>query len=226
MEREEDIDPQCTGRYGHVTVSDFSRFRTMNGDGGSRTVTNCLWRNYLKKYGKIYDKENSFRFIGDRFLVGGLFYALGLIFPTLSTETRVTINKPRAEVWKYFTDQSKLKDWLPNVKSIENISGEPMTTGSKFKITFEENGEIVMTETMTEVKEPEVFAFVLENEVITANDRITFIDKGDKTEVVENNTFSGGNIFWRSLFVVMKSTFEKKSAENYQKLKNNIENQK
>ncbi len=154
-----------------------------------------------------------------------VFFAIGLMFPTLTTETGVTINKPRDVVWQYFTDQSKLKDWLPNVKSIENISGEPMTAGSKFKITFEENGDrIVMTETMTEVKENEVFAFTLENDVITANDRLTFIDKGDKTEVVENNTFTGGNIFWRSLFAVMKSNFEKKSAENYQKLKTNIEN--
>lgn len=152
------------------------------------------------------------------------FFAVGLIYPTLTTETRVTINKPRSVVWKYFTDQSKLKEWLPNVKSIENISGEPMTAGSKFKMTFDEDGrEIVMTETMTEVKENEVFAFTLENEVITANDRIIFIDKGDKTEVVETDTFSGGNLFWRSLFALMKSNFEKNSAESYQRLKTNIE---
>lgn len=153
------------------------------------------------------------------------FLAIGFIYPTLTTETRVTINKPRTVVWKYFTDQNTLKEWLPNVKSIENISGEPMTAGSKFKMTFEENGsEIVMTETMTEVKENEVFAFILENEVMKANDRITFIDKGDKTEIVENNTFEGGNIFWRSLFALMKSGFEKNSAESYQRLKTNIEN--
>jgi uncharacterized protein YndB with AHSA1/START domain len=178
-----------------------------------------------KGKGKFMLKKIILSFIAILALLVVVFFAIGLMFPTLTTEIRVTINKPREVVWQYFTDQSKLKDWLPNVKSIENISGEPMTAGSKFKITFEENGdEIVMTETMTEVKEKEVFAFTLENNVITANDRLTFIDNGDKTEVVENNTFTGGNIFWRSLFAVMKSNFEKKSAENYQKLKTNIEN--
>jgi carbon monoxide dehydrogenase subunit G len=152
------------------------------------------------------------------------FIAIGFIYPTLTSETRVTINKPRDVVWKYFIDQKNLKDWLPNVKSFEKISGEPMTAGSKFKMTFDEDGrEIVMTETMTEVKDKEVFAFVLENEVMTANARITFIDKGDKTEVVENNTFSGGNFFWRSLFALMQSGLEKNSAAAYEKLKANIE---
>ncbi len=152
------------------------------------------------------------------------FFAIGFIFPKLTTETRVTINKPRKTVWKYFTDQNTLKEWLPNVKNIEKISGEPMTAGSKFKMTFEEDGsEIVMTETMTEVKENEVFAFILENEVMKANNRITFVDIGDKTEVIENNTLEGGNIFWRSLFAIMKSGFEKNSGDSYQRLKTNIE---
>jgi uncharacterized protein YndB with AHSA1/START domain len=163
-------------------------------------------------------------FLGIILLLVICFLALGFMYPTLTTETRLTINKPRDVVWQYFTNQNTLKDWLPNVKSIENISGEPMTAGSKFKMTFDDNGgEIVMTETMTEVKAPEIFAFTLENNVITAHDRITFIDKGDKTDVVENNTFSGGNVFWRSLFALMKSNFEKKAAENYQRLKTNVE---
>ncbi len=155
------------------------------------------------------------------------FFALGLLFPTLTSETRVTINKPRDVVWAYFVDQKNLSNWLPNVKSIENISGEPLTSGSKFKMTFEEDGrEIVMTETMTEVKEKEVFAFILENDVMKANARITFIDKGNQTEVIENNTFEGGNIFWKSLFVVLKSSFKQNSQAAYDKLKANIENSK
>jgi uncharacterized protein YndB with AHSA1/START domain len=158
------------------------------------------------------------------FLVAG-FFAIGLLNPSLSQETRVEINKPRAIVWAYFTDQSKMKEWMANVKTIERISGEPLTSGSKFKMIFEENGdEIVMTETMTEVKENEAFAFILENEVMHAEDKITFIDKGDKTELVENNTFVGGNLFWRSLFAVMKSGFSKNSKKTYERLKANIEN--
>jgi hypothetical protein len=60
--------------------------------------------------------------------------------------------------------------------------------------------------------------------VMHAEDKITFIDKGDKTELVENNTFVGGNLFWRSLFAVMKSSFANNSKETYEKLKTNIEN--
>ncbi len=153
------------------------------------------------------------------------FLAIGFFNPSVSMETRVEVNKPVGVVWAYFIDQNKMKEWLPNVKSIEPISGEPNTVGSKWKMVFEEGGsEFVMTETMTEFKENEVFAFVLENEVIRADDRITFIDKGDKTEIVENNTFVGGNIFWRSLFALTKSNCQKNSLETYQKLKTNIEN--
>ena len=160
-------------------------------------------------------------------LLAVCFLAIGWLNPSLAMETRVEINKPRSVVWKYFVGQNNLKEWLPNVKSIENIRGEPMTAGSKFKMTFEENGsEIVMTETMTEVKENEVFAFVLENEVIRADERITFIDKGDKTELVENSTLVGGNIVWRALFALSKFSFQANSAAAYQKLKTNVENLK
>lgn len=177
-----------------------------------------------ERYGNYQMKKLLLGLFGTVILLVVVFLSFGFLYPTQMTETRVTINKPREAVWAYFTDQSKLKDWLPNVKSIENMSGEPMTKGSKFRMTFVENGrEIVMTETMTEVKSNEVFAFVLENEVITANVKVMFTGNGDKTDVTEQNTFVGGNLFWRSLFAVMKASFQKQAMENYQKLKTNIE---
>lgn len=157
-------------------------------------------------------------------LLVAVFFAFGILNPSLSTETRVEIDKPRDVVWKYFTDESKMKEWMPNLKSIEPISGKPLTAGSKFRIVFEEDGtEIVMIETMKEVIKEEVFAFVLENEMINADVRIEFLDKGEKTELVEKNTFIGGNLFWRSLFAITKSNFEQNSAEIYNRLKTNIE---
>lgn len=157
-------------------------------------------------------------------LVAAAFFAIGFIWPTFTVETRVTINKPRDVVWKYFTDSSRQKEWMTNLASIEPLEGPPLTKGSKFRLTFEEDGSrIVMTETMTEVVENEVFAFVLENDVIHAEDRIVLIDRGDKTEIVETDVITGGNPMWRSLFIIMKPTFQTKSAAIYSRLKTNVE---
>lgn len=159
-------------------------------------------------------------------LVVVIFFAFGFFKPIITVETITLVNKPRNVAWKYFIDESKLKEWMTNIKSIEKISGEPNKVGSKFKMTFEENGdEIVMTETMTEFRDNEVFGFTLENEVISDDVRITFTDRGDKTEIVQTDKLTGGNIFWRSLFAILESTFHKNTAETYEKLKARIEAQ-
>ncbi len=155
-----------------------------------------------------------------------IFFAFGFFKPSINVETKILVNKPRSVAWKYFIDESKLKEWMTNIKSIEKISGEPNKVGSKFRMTFEENGdEIVMPETMTEFRDNEVFGFTLENEVINDDVRITFIDRGDKTEIVQTDKLNGGNIFWRSLFAILESTFHKNTVETYEKLKVGIEAQ-
>ena len=136
----------------------------------------------------------------------------GLLNPSISYETRLEINKPRDVVWKYFTDETKMSEWLDGFQKIELISGNKNEVGSQYRMTFVEDGrEIVMTETVKEFNPGERFAFHLENEVISVDSEITLTDVEGKTLFTEKDTAVGGNILWRILFAAMKSTFQEKS---------------
>jgi len=156
--------------------------------------------------------------------VTAIFLAPAILKPTLTNESRVTINKPREEVWKKFMDSSKMGEWLIGFKSIEPVSGEPNKVGSKYKITIEENGEQMEAfETVKEIVENEKFAFELANDMVSDDIIVTFVNRGLTTEVVQSETINAKGIVWKALFYWMQSTITKRSQENLNNLKKYIE---
>ncbi len=149
-----------------------------------------------------------------------VFFAPGVMSGDLENETRITINRPRDEVWTKFQDESKMGEWLEGFKSIEPIEGPPRTVGSKFKLTFVNDGqEIVMTETMTAYKEGEHFAFNLANDVMYSDIDIKLIDKGPETELIQKEKYHGQNVFWHALFFWMKTSMANHSEQNMVRFK-------
>ncbi|MEZ5308064.1 MAG: SRPBCC family protein [Pyrinomonadaceae bacterium] len=149
-----------------------------------------------------------------------VFFAPGILAGDQHNETVVQVNKSREDVWKKFADENGMKEWLMGFKKIETVSGAPMTVGSKFRITFDREGdEIHMMQTMTAIEEGKRFAFTLENEVMKSDIEVTLQDKGLVTDVRQAETYHGGNIFWHSLFYWLKSTFEANSKETLERFK-------
>lgn len=152
------------------------------------------------------------------------FFAPGFLAGDMTNETRVQVNKAREFVWEKFQDESRMGDWLEGFKSIEPISGEPRTVGSKFRLKFNNNGsDIEMIETMTGYEEGEKFAFTLENEVMHSEIDVTLLDKGLSTEVVQKEKYRGQNVFWHSLFYWLKSSFVENSKKNMNSFKKYVE---
>ncbi len=157
-------------------------------------------------------------------ITGIIFLALGFIYPKPEHQTRVEINRSREVSWNYFTDESKMVEWMKGFKKIETISGKRNEIGSKYRMTFQEDGrEIVMTETVKEFKPQERFDFLLENEVISDDVTITFSEENGKTIITQTDRITGGNMFWRSLFAVIQSNLKANAQEMLEKLKTNIE---
>ncbi|MBS1795073.1 MAG: SRPBCC family protein [Acidobacteria bacterium] len=165
-------------------------------------------------------------------LVGGVllgllvlaFFALGFIFPKLENKTRIEIDKPRELVWNYFVDEGKMSEWMPNLKQIELVGGRRHEVGSRYRMTFEENGRrVVMEETLTEFRPNELFAFHLENEIISDDVRVNFTEENGKTVIVQEDSIVGGNAFWRSLFVLARSGMQSSARKYYENLKRNVE---
>lgn len=158
------------------------------------------------------------------FLAVAIFLLLGFLNPSFSYETRVTIDRSREDVWRLFNDETKMGDWLVGFKSIETISGERNTVGSKYRVHFSQDGrEFEMIEEMKEFHPPDTFAFRLDSDFFADDVRVTFNDLGGKTEVVLAERATGNNILRKSLLYWMRSHFTTGARNNLDNLKKYVE---
>ncbi len=156
--------------------------------------------------------------------VAAVFFAPAFLKPILNHENRVMINEPREEVWKKMMDAGKMGKWLKGFKSIETLSGEPGTVGSKYKIVVEEDGHrFEAIETVKEVIENEKFAFILDGDVLTNDVVIILADKGLTTDYTQAETITGKGIFMRALLYWMQSEFSKRSKDSLESFKKYLE---
>ncbi len=149
-----------------------------------------------------------------------IFIAPAFLKPKLNYQNTVSINKPHPEVWKKMMQSENMDKWLKGFKSIETLSGEPGTVGSKYKIVVEEDGHrFEAIETVKEVVENKKFAFVLDGEVLTNDVVVTLTDKGLTTDYTQAETVEGKGIFMRALFFWMQSEFSNRSKESLESFK-------
>mgnify|MGYP000135582922 FL=1 len=73
-----------------------------------------------------------------------LFFSTGLIVKETSYQVKVEINKPISEVFIAFNDQEKMSEWLPEIKAVEPINIKPGIVGSEYKMTVDNNGQLVV----------------------------------------------------------------------------------
>ena len=152
------------------------------------------------------------------------FLSIGFIIPEVSYENKVLVNKPIEHSFQVFINPNKLKDWISGFKKINHVSGFPNEIGSKWALTIEENGEeMTMIEEITAYELDKLFAFKLDNDVLTTYVEIRFEDSGKGTAIIVKNRVIGKNMFFRSLFPLYTSYFKEMTQVDYEKLKNVIE---
>jgi uncharacterized protein YndB with AHSA1/START domain len=153
-----------------------------------------------------------------------LFFLLGVVFPTQHYSISVTINKPVEKTFATFNDTTRMKEWMPGFQKIENISGNANEVGNKWRLYFNDHDrDIVMDETMTAFKQNELFTFNLSNEVINSDTEIRFKQIGNATEITNTCTYSGGNLFWKSMFVLVQNSVIEQQKKNFELLKMLVE---
>ena len=153
------------------------------------------------------------------------FLAVGILSPTLSYESKVTVNAPVEKAYRVFIDPSKAHEWMPTLKSIENVSGAPLEVGSKWKLTFEEEGETIeLLEEMTAIDPNQRFAVTLDGEPFLGEVDIRFASIDSTTsEIRATTTMSGKNLVWKSMLALAIRMMASRSQEQYEALKKVIE---
>ncbi|NGP77744.1 SRPBCC family protein [Balneolaceae bacterium YR4-1] len=154
-------------------------------------------------------------------------FLIGLISPRAEYENSITINAPVEEVWQVFTDSEKIDQWLYGVTGIEKLEGEPLTSGSRFKLFFDVDGEqFEITEEVTDVEPNKRYAFSMQSEPLNSKVDISFtvIDSA-KTQLTALTTAEGNGVLWKPIIRFSGSMMKQQSQISYENLKLLVESE-
>lgn len=153
-----------------------------------------------------------------------VFFATGLAVKEIKYTAEVTINKPVNEVFALFEDSDKMKEWLPEVKSIEPIEERPGKVGSTYTMTVENQGEtVVMEEKIMAYILNEKLTFQFDSDDMIKVDDYNFIAEGDKTKVVQNCTIEAKSYMMGCIFPWFKSMLKDISLDYMNRFKEIVE---
>jgi hypothetical protein len=158
-----------------------------------------------------------------------LFFALGMIKPTINYGHEITVNKSVEEAWAVTQDESKYSEWLEGFKSIDLISGEKGEVGSKYKVVVSPGDgqpDFEMTETLVAIKEFDHVEMEFDSEMMDFYQIISFGEKDGKTSIKTDSKVKGKGLMMRSMFALMdmlSGSFQAQEEKNIEALKVLIE---
>jgi len=154
------------------------------------------------------------------------FFSLGFFHPSFNYQNQVEVDASVEESFKVFTNDSLASEWLVGYVGKEILSGNEHVVGSRFLMHFEQDGgKIEFTEELVEYKKNEKFVFEMKTDFFTGTVGIYFEGNEEKTTIKAFTSSEGNNLFYRSMFYLLKSAFQQQAQENYDLLKDLIEKQ-
>jgi uncharacterized membrane protein len=153
-----------------------------------------------------------------------IFFATGLVIKETNYMAQVSINKPVDEVFLAFNKKENIKNWIPEVKSVEIIQENLGKTGSTYKVVLDNNGEkIVMTEKVMAYVPNEKVTLFFDAENMLKTDDYTFIEKNGKTTIQLNASCQSDSYIIACLFPYFKGTFKNQNQSYLNNFKTFIE---
>ena len=153
-----------------------------------------------------------------------LFFAKGLLTPSISYENEVIVNKPAKEAWSVMSDEANLPKWIKGFKRTELVSGTANTVGAVSNVYVDEGGqEMVMKETVTAIKLYEQLKMKFSMDFMDMEYEINFRETDGKTTVHSKSTTFGNGLFAKSIVSFMTGTMKAQEDENLNNLKKLID---
>lgn len=154
------------------------------------------------------------------------FFCTGLVIKENTYSCEITVDKPISETFELFSDQSLVKEWIPEITNIESIEMKPGMVGSEYRVTMDNQGVVLS-------KKEKILAFVKDQKVtyyydaegVFKTDDFTFTSEGESTKISLESTYSGKSYLISCVFPYFKGTFKDVDEDNLSKFKEFAEKQ-
>ncbi|MDG1399001.1 MAG: SRPBCC family protein [Polaribacter sp.] len=153
-----------------------------------------------------------------------IFFTTGLFVKETNYTTIVQVNKPLENVFETFNQIEDIKNWIPEVKTVNVITKSLGKTGSIYKIIIDANDqEITMTQKIVAyVPNEKVTVFYDAENMLKTNDYI-FEEKNGVSKITLNSTCRSDSYIMACTFPYFKGTFKAQDQSYLNNFKSYIE---
>ncbi|WP_339661467.1 SRPBCC family protein [uncultured Polaribacter sp.] len=138
-----------------------------------------------------------------------VFFATGLFVKQTDYTAQVSVNKPLTEVFETFNTSEKIKNWIPEIKSLEVLNENIGKTGSSYKIIIDtQDQEITMTQKVLAYVPNEKVTLFFDAENMLKTDDYIFTEKNGVTTITLNASCQSESYMMACMFPYFKSTFK------------------
>lgn len=133
------------------------------------------------------------------------FLATGMIVTETKYTTEIEINKPVSEFFSAFTNQDLLKEWIPEIESMETIVETTNKVGSKYKMVIVSEGEKVeMLEEVLVYELNKKMTFSFDADDMLKTDAYSFSEKGNITLISKESVCKSDSYVMSCIFPYIK----------------------
>lgn len=155
-----------------------------------------------------------------------VFLATGMIVKETNYITEIEINKPVSEVFSAFTNQDLLKEWIPEIQSMETILETPGKVGSKYKMIIVNEGEKVeMLEEVLAYELNKKMTFSFDTGDMLKTDAYSFSEKGNVTLISKVSVCKSDSYIMNCIFPYIKGMLKNIDQGYLDKFKTVVEKQ-
>ncbi|WP_420553066.1 SRPBCC family protein [Tenacibaculum aiptasiae] len=155
-----------------------------------------------------------------------IFFLTGLVISEVKYTTEVEISKPVNEVFADFENVELMKQWMPEVKSIQVLEEKPGKVGSTYKIEVDNQGRLItMTEKVLAYEVNKRISFHFDAENMLKTDDYVFTSNGNTTKIVQESICTSDSYIMRCLFPFFKGELKRINQSYLDAFKKASENQ-
>ena len=144
----------------------------------------------------------------------------------MKVQTQVLIDADIETVWRAFDNPDNMARWQPTLKSFTHKSGKAGQPGAVSELLYDENGrDVLLTETITERREPDFLAGTYESKwgtTVIVNHFERIGEQQTRWVSYSRHSFRG---IMRFLAIFMRGSMCKRADDDMQRFKLLVESQ-